>query len=49
MPPVWVRTWSPVAEQWIGWASWAIWRFGCRCPELIDFRVVEDVQWKVGP
>lgn len=41
---VWVRTWHALTPQWIGWPSWAVWRFGQRAPEMIGFRVVEDLQ-----
>jgi len=41
-----VRTYHPVASQWIFWPSWPVWRFGQRCPELIGFRDIEDVQWR---
>jgi len=44
---VWVRTWAADFDQWIGWPSWAVWRFGQRCPEMIGFRPVEDVTHRV--
>lgn len=41
-----VRSHHGIAYTWIAWPSWAVWRFGQRCPEEIGFRDLEDVQWR---
>lgn len=43
---VMVRTHHGHAYTEIVWPSWAVWRFGQRCPELIGFRDIEDIQWR---
>jgi hypothetical protein len=48
----WVRTYSPVATQWINWpqelGGWALWRYAQTDPESVAFRDIEDVQHREG-
>ena len=47
-PVIWTRTiYAPdLPVQWIGWPSWAVWRWAQMFPEDIGYREVEEVRHK---